>query len=335
MDVAGPALLSLARRMLLATQSLSVSPTSPVARVFAEDLAFLGGALIESGGRTGTILEVAEGFEQAVATYSSWQSAEVGRTVEAMTQMLKVIAESLKESVQELEDAELDLEALSFALTKAEQAQSIEEIRAALDGQQHRVQKLSEIQARQRQRHQKRLESTIATLETELATVLKESLTDPLTSALNRTGFESQLAEAKLRLHESDYSLAILDLDGFKSLNDSLGHVAGDVALKAFFEALAEAFPSRASIARFGGDEFVVLTPQDSVTLRTALTRFRAKLPKRKIVAESPRGAVSMHLAASFGVTDLTPTDTAETAIARADEELYAMKRQFAPDRSA
>lgn len=334
MDVAGPVLLDLVQRIVSMAETLSISPASPASQAFAADLTALVCALDESGGKPSSILSIADELEKRVAIYGAWQTAEVSRTIEAMTQMLKVIAESLKDSVHDIEGTEGDLTALGSALELAEQAQSIDDVRRALDGQWQRVRHIQEVQSRQRKRCQIRLEATISTLEAELASAIRDSFTDALTGALNRAGFEAKFAEIKLRLSEARWSLAMFDLDGFKALNDSLGHLAGDAALKAFLQSLREIAPE-AVLARFGGDEFVLISRHNAGAMRSTLSRFRAHLPKKEVRLDGPKGAVTMRLATSFGVTDLTAEDTLEAAIARADQELYAMKRQFTVDRAA
>ena len=334
MDVAGPVLLDLVQRIISMAETLSVSPASPASQAFAADLTALVCALDESGGKPGAILSIANDLEKRVAIYGAWQTAEVARTIEAMTQMLKVIAESLRDSVSDLEGTEGDLTALSSALELAEQAQSIDDVRRALDGQWQRVRHIQEVQTRQRKRCQVRLEATISTLEAELASAIRDSFTDGLTGALNRAGFESRFAEIKQRLPEARWSLAMFDLDGFKTLNDTLGHLAGDAALKAFLQSLREIAPE-ATLARFGGDEFVLISRHDARSMRSTLSKFRAHLPRKEIRVDGPKGVVTMRLATSFGVTDLAPSDTLEAAVARADEELYAMKRQFSVERAA
>ena len=163
---------------------------------------------------------------------------------------------------------------------------------------------------------------------------MRDSRVDALTGALNRTGFETRFAEAKLKLHEVPCTLVMFDLDGFKMLNDTLGHVAGDSALNSFKEFLGEAVPD-AIVARYGGDEFVLLVRRNAWSLRADLAKFRTKLPKRELKVESPNGAVGMRLATSYGIAEVLPSDTVQTAIARADAELYKMKHSFSSEQAA
>ncbi len=334
MESAGPALLTLSQDILSLCNKLAVSPTSSFAIAFSAELVSLSAALAASGGRPSAILTIADKLDLAVNTFGAWQSAEVMHTVDSMTQMLKVLAEALRESVGELAEAEPEFEALARALKAADKAESLEEIRTALDGQKERVARLHETQIRQRSRYSKRLEATVATLASDLAVAMRDSQQDALTGALNRTGFETRFAEAKLKLHDTPCTLVMFDLDGFKLLNDSLGHVAGDSALKSFKEFLNEAVPD-AIVSRYGGDEFVLLVRRNAWSLRSDLAKFRTKLPKREIKLESPRGHLTMRLATSYGITEILPSDSMQTAVARADAELYKMKHSFPGEKAA
>lgn len=87
--------------------------------------------------------------------------------------------------------------------------------------------------------------------------------TDPLTKLHNRRSFESigEMELARQRRYGEIFSLAIVDLDGFKKLNDSRGHHVGDLALKLLADVLRENTRQSDSIARLGGDEFAILMP--------------------------------------------------------------------------
>ena len=320
--------------MLAVVPNLSISPASEKAQAFTADIASFASDLASSEGKPSRILGVAERFEETINDYGDWQSAEVTRAIQSMAKMLKLVTDSLRDSIAEIDGSEGELDALTQALELAHSAESIDDVRKALDGQCVRVQKLHDVLARQRRRCQARLEAAISTLEDELAVAVRDRFIDGLTGALNRAGFEGKFAEAKLKLHEETWSLAMFDLDGFKSVNDSLGHVAGDAALKAFVQALQEAVPN-AAIARFGGDEFVLIAREGMTALTTRLAKFRANLPKKEIRVDCSGDPITMRLATSFGVTGIVHQDTPDISIARADEELYKMKRQFRTGKAA
>ena len=150
---------------------------------------------------------------------------------------------------------------------------------------------------------------------------------DPLTQTFNRRGFERALARslAYIKRYRATAALVYLDLDAFKPVNDRHGHAAGDAVLKAIAAALLREVRASDMVARFGGDEFVVLLW--NVTEAEALGKAAAL--ERAVYATPVRwGASTMVVGASAGVTLLGPLDTPAEVVARADAAMYARKHQ-------
>lgn len=149
---------------------------------------------------------------------------------------------------------------------------------------------------------------------------------DPLTEVLNRRGMEEAAGQAiaQARRHARPLALVICDLDGFKALNDSHGHIAGDQALQGFARLLTLAVRRGDIVARMGGDEFgLLLHDTDARGAADVMERVRQEV-SRLALPRVPAG----HLRASFGVADLTAADRhVEDMVARADEALYAAKK--------
>ncbi len=166
-------------------------------------------------------------------------------------------------------------------------------------------------------------------LETELgqerAHLLYITSHDPLTKLGNRATFTAEVALAVERAADGEPRSALLyiDLDHFKIINESLGHGAGDRLLVQIAYLLRNAARPRDSVARFGGDKFVVL--QHGVTLpeaRLAAERLRARVADF-VFCDSGK---SFGLNVSVGVSELTGDSTAEHVIATADAACYAAK---------
>ena len=157
-----------------------------------------------------------------------------------------------------------------------------------------------------------------------LAESRREALTDELTGLANRRRLRQGVQEAIS--HSSDtHALVLLDLDGFKELNDTLGHDAGDRLLKGVAARLAQAMPPESLLARPGGDEFAVL-----IAVRDGDEALRAAEDMRTVLAEPVRvDGISLIAAASFGVA-LTPHHASDPdqLFQRADVAMYQAKRQ-------
>lgn len=146
--------------------------------------------------------------------------------------------------------------------------------------------------------------------------------TDALTGLPNRATFR-RAAEAALRRGEVG-TLALLDLDHFKRINDRHGHAAGDTALKAVADLLREMVRGDDVVARYGGEEFAVLFRR--LELADA-SRAADRLAERLAAAPIDIGRTHLTLTASIGLAALTPGETLDATLERTDGSLYAAKR--------
>ena len=154
-----------------------------------------------------------------------------------------------------------------------------------------------------------------------------QAIHDPLTNLYNRLPlnefFDRELSLA--RRHRRQVNVVMADMDSFKRLNDTYGHLAGDEVLRGFSGLLRTAYRSSDLCCRFGGEEFLVLLPdmtQEAARKRT--------MHLRQTLAATPIffGSSTIHVTASFGIATY-PTHglTREALISAADEALYAAKR--------
>ncbi|MDQ0046771.1 diguanylate cyclase (GGDEF)-like protein/PAS domain S-box-containing protein [Paenibacillus polymyxa] len=145
--------------------------------------------------------------------------------------------------------------------------------------------------------------------------------TDPLTGLKNRRYFQDQLLASLASFHESgiSFSLLIIDIDRFKSINDTYGHPVGDLVLTNLAELLQSMSRDRDIVARYGGEEFVIILPgnDQEEAIRTA-ERYRTT------TASMDWGEYSITV--SIGVATVTQEDTEQTIIHQADLALYASK---------
>ena len=146
--------------------------------------------------------------------------------------------------------------------------------------------------------------------------------TDALTGIANRQGFNEVMARefARARRFRHPLAVVILDLDHFKQVNDRYGHPVGDQVLAGTAGMLSTRVRESDFVARWGGEEFAVVTPMtDAAGASRLAEKLRALM---EVTHLGPVGAMT----ASFGVAEMRPDDTVEGMVQRADEALYQAK---------
>jgi diguanylate cyclase len=174
------------------------------------------------------------------------------------------------------------------------------------------------------------LSKEITILRSSLEEVKDASQMDAMTGSYNRMTLDSRLQWMiqRSQIVWSPVSLMMCDLDNFKLINDTHGHLIGDRVLKCFVEECKAMFRSDDFIARYGGEEFAVLL--QGISLRKALKRARAfckLLSGKQFMIEASRPDERIGFTVSIGVSELRKGDSAEAFIERADRALYAAKR--------
>lgn len=169
-------------------------------------------------------------------------------------------------------------------------------------------------------------EAELIKLHQELDRVSTQARHDPLTGALNRKGLEEALEReiSTVRRKDTPLCAALLDIDNFKRINDTLGHTTGDEALKHLATVARECMRPQDTLARFGGEEFVLLLPDTPLDKGIeAMTRLQRELTKRFFLT----GTEKLLITFSAGVAQLGADEAGMEAIRRADQAMYLAKR--------
>jgi diguanylate cyclase (GGDEF)-like protein len=160
-----------------------------------------------------------------------------------------------------------------------------------------------------------------------LADVQRLATRDELTGLVNRR-FLTELLARELQRRErlgQNLCLALIDIDHFKRINDTHGHAAGDEVLRAFASEALHSIRVADSLARWGGEEFLLLLPDTHASMALlSVDRLRERIAALRVSA----AGASLQVTVSAGVVELRTNETAAEAIARADHALYLAKSQ-------
>jgi len=169
----------------------------------------------------------------------------------------------------------------------------------------------------------------ISKLRSDLDRATSEALLCPMTGILNRRGFEKKIESllSQETAGGNSHCLVMLDIDHFKRVNDTHGHLMGDRVLQAVGEILRTSVKNdNHSAARYGGEEFALLLPQTSLDQSIELAEAVRNRTKAIKIRNRTTQEVLSTVTISGGVTAMKPNDDAASLISRADEALYAAK---------
>jgi len=158
-----------------------------------------------------------------------------------------------------------------------------------------------------------------------LKTIQQMAIHDELTGVFNRHYLNELLATEKARCARSgeEFSICILDVDYFKKVNDTLGHMAGDIVLKHFATEVKKSLRTIDSFGRFGGEEFLLVLPRTNLEqARLCAERIR-RMTEELVFPEFDR---SFSITSSFGIAQYRPNEELKDMLSRADAALYKAK---------
>ena len=173
----------------------------------------------------------------------------------------------------------------------------------------------------------KEAKETIDELKQKLEDARENMVTDPLTGVYNRRGlfhFMSQEIE-RARRYNHPVSVIMADLDHFSNVNNTYGHLAGDIVLKKFCQTAQTIIRSADILTRYGGEEFIIILPNSDIeSAYTVAEKIRAAISKLKFQYKDSVFSIT----SSFGVAQFKQKDTVESLIKRVDTALYKAKEK-------
>lgn len=274
-------------------------------------------------------LDDAERRLKEVVFKQSQLKASLSEAREAIKHMLAGFVDHLAGFADATSDYHDKIEACSEKISAAKDITDLELVLGEVMRETRNIQinaLRSRDELRLTQQKAKDAEARIHELESELEHTSQLVRYDQLTGTLNRRGLEEMFDKetARAKRHDAELCVALLDIDNFKKLNDSMGHDVGDQALIHLASVCRQTLRPQDTVARYGGEEFVILLPETTLTeALSALTRLQRELTKKFFLNDNEKVLITF----SAGVTQLLPEDSQESVIKRADTAMYQAKQ--------
>lgn len=169
-------------------------------------------------------------------------------------------------------------------------------------------------------------ESYSAAIKVELEKAKEEAITDPLTQLLNRKGLDQHFTVWSGKPRDFTLSAINLDIDKFKSFNDTYGHLIGDVLLRRLAKLLSEECKKKGVAFRLGGEEFIIFLPNHTLNDAAEFAEsIRIKVEALKLVNAKTKEKLET-MTVSLGIAQRKPEETLEDILHRSDEAMYRAK---------
>lgn len=274
-----------------------------------------------------TLFQAEEGLKELVQKQKQIKGG-INEAKEKLKRLVSSFIDRIGEMSESTGQYNTRIKSYSARISKAE---DIAELSDVMDGL---TSDMSEMETRMVSTHQELLLARnhaeeagmrIQTLEKELEEVSSLVRADQLTGALNRRGMDEAFTKELARADRmtTPFSVALLDIDHFKRLNDALGHQAGDQALVHLTRVVRQLLRPTDSFARYGGEEFLVLLPNSDLSdAERIMQRVQRELTKQFFLHDNQRVLITF----SAGVAQLQPSEEQAGLLKRADAAMYRAK---------
>ena len=311
------------------TQGLVVSPGSTESKRFMDEVHEAIKRLMKAPASASQLDLSRQAYAETAKEFGDWQREQVVEFQRATAEALEDLIACAKTSLGGQEETLDDVRTIGSRLQEAEATGDINTLKEVVRAEARRAIEIFETHRLAHEKLQDRLNDSIGDLEERLTAIESTGSIDYLTECASRDALDFYLTAIcqKAQIERKLFSVAMLDMDDFKGINDIWGHQIGDRALNFFVKTLKQEFPTRAFIGRYGGDEFLIVASMDADGLKQRLERLLKRLRRTKLPIRSNDGN-SLALSASAGVTEIASGDEIEVVVRRADEALYDAKKR-------
>lgn len=285
--------------------------------------------MLQKAGSNSDFDKLTQQIKMLLHTQTEVEQQRIGLRLEAMSQLISAVTTGLRGLSEHSEDFTRGLnqhieQLISFV---AEEQSAV--FRERFQEEFGKLQTLLEERSRREEELTQALQQRTQEFESELAQANEEMQIDALTRLHNRRALDSRLLEdiAQHSEYGGQFAVLLFDVDHFKKVNDTHGHVVGDKVLQALAQMAKQVFSQVDFVARYGGEEFAVLLyDAGPLCVQKAAERFRLTVSKKEFqyaIGEQPH---NLRLTVSIGVSHFEKGDTAESIVQRADQALYLAK---------
>ncbi len=248
-----------------------------------------------------------------------------------LAELISILRDAAKLSVGDSAEFHAQLLASSDRFIKISELENIRELRKRMSDEVGNMRRAVTEKQQKDEHAYAQLTLRVETLQKKLAEMEVEATLDPLTKVGNRRRFQTALTRLVSNAHESggQLSLAMIDVDHFKNINDTHGHPIGDRVLLAVAQCIAKGVRGSDIVARYGGEEFAVLLPNAGAgevepRFKQLLLDIAASAYEYDVLGRKEK----VRFTVSCGLVDIEQGESEDALVKRADEALYEAKKK-------
>jgi diguanylate cyclase len=268
-----------------------------------------------------------EGVRRFVREYCQASAKRVGEVTTDLRQVIWVFIRNLSQAFAQDEGVDGRLRMQIGRLETLVEAHSTADLKREVLDAVGMLKSIIEERSERQQKQMQVLGAQVRSLGHELESARRESETDPLTRISNRKAFDEYIARSVEIYKAFGYpmSMLVIDVDNFKVVNDSNGHITGDEVLRQVADAVVKVFLRKNDfVSRLGGDEFAIILRETG--MRDATTLAERVLARIRSLLVAATNDETLSVTVSIGVAEIEASDDEKSWLDRADRCLYAAK---------